>query len=186
MRNIVTNEYIEQEEYTILRINSPTHGSFDVLIDNDDVEKCKEHKWCIYINKFYRESKRDYCYAINKDGVLLHRFVMGVTDRKQFVDHMEGHTLDNRKNKLQICNNKENLRKSQLRLTNKSGHTGVIWYPYHNVNKWMAYIRVNYKQIKLGYHDKLEDAIKAREEAEEYYFGKFKPISNCPENAINT
>jgi DUF4097 and DUF4098 domain-containing protein YvlB len=185
MRKIVTNEYIEQEEYTILRITSPTHGSFDVLIDNEDVEKCKEHKWCIYINKFHRESKRDYCYAINKDGVLLHRFVMQVTDRKQFVDHIEGHTLDNRKEKLQICSNKENLRKSQFRLTNKSGHTGVIWYHYNNVNKWVAFIRVDDKFKNLGYYTDINDAIKAREKAEEYYFGEYKPITNCA-NEQNT
>jgi hypothetical protein len=103
---------------------------------------------------------------------------MNVTDRKQFIDHKEGHTLDNRKDKLQICNNKENLRKQQFRLNNTSGHTGVHWYPYNNVNKWMAKIVVDYKCVNLGYYNDIEDAIKARKDAELKYFGEFQPIGN--------
>ena len=189
MRKIVTNEYIEQDRYTILRINSPTHGSFDVLIDNEDVSRCKEHKWCV--NKYKRQSKHNYFYVVNGKGILLHRFLMNVTDRNQIVDHVEGkiidNILDNRKEKLQVCSNKENLRKQQFRTTNTSGYTGVSWYPYHNYNKWKAKIVVDYKCINLGYFDNIEDAIKARKDAELKYFGEFQPIGNLDDKtAINT
>lgn len=52
---------------------------------------------------------------------------------------------------------------------NKTGKTGII-----AVNgKYRARIQVNKKMVNLGYFDTLDDAIKARKEAEERYF---KPI----------
>jgi hypothetical protein len=103
---------------------------------------------------------------------------MEVTDRKQVIDHIDGNMLDNRKKNLQICSTQENAQKQKFRLTNKSGHKGVIWYPYNNVNKWVAFIRVNYKYIRLGYYIDINDAIKARKDAEIKYFGEFQPINN--------
>lgn len=52
-----------------------------------------------------------------------------------------------------------------------SGRRGVIWRK--DKNKWCAQIEFQKKRYFLGYYDNLEDAIKAREMAEEKYF---KPI----------
>ena len=49
-----------------------------------------------------------------------------------------------------------------------TGHTGVTWR--EKEHKYYAYIMVNRKQISLGLHDKLADAIAARKAAEEKYF----------------
>lgn len=57
---------------------------------------------------------------------------------------------------------------AKLHKANKSGHKGVMWNKHRN--KWQAYIGFKGKQINLGYFDKKEDAIKARELAEEKYF----------------
>lgn len=37
------NEYIKQEDYTILRITSEKYGIYDFLIDDNDVERIKEY-----------------------------------------------------------------------------------------------------------------------------------------------
>jgi hypothetical protein len=58
-----------------------------------------------------------------------------------------------------------------LRSNNKSGVTGVIWH--RRSSKWRAFIRINGKQIELGLFDRFEDAVVARKEAEEKYFGEF-------------
>lgn len=50
----------------------------------------------------------------------------------------------------------------------KTGHTGVTWR--EKEHKYYAYIMVDRKQISLGLHDKLADAITARKAAEEQYF----------------
>ena len=55
--------------------------------------------------------------------------------------------------------------------TNKSGYTGV--YFAKNMNAWCAKIMVNYEDIILGYFTEKEDAVRARKEAEEKYFGKW-------------
>ena len=50
---------------------------------------------------------------------------------------------------------------------NTSGVKGVMWEK--SKSKWKAGIRVNYKQIHLGYFDNKEDAIAARLTAEKKY-----------------
>jgi hypothetical protein len=61
--------------------------------------------------------------------------------------------------------------KAKLHKGNKSGHKGVTWMDSRQ--KWKAYIGFKGKQITLGYFENKEDAIKARQQAEEIYF---KPI----------
>jgi hypothetical protein len=55
--------------------------------------------------------------------------------------------------------------------TNTSGYKGVAWRERDRV--WRANITVDSKQIHLGHFKNKEDAIKARKEAEEKYFGEF-------------
>lgn len=50
---------------------------------------------------------------------------------------------------------------------NTSGHKGVSWEK--RSGKWHAYIGIKGKNKHLGYFDDLEDAVKARKEAEEKY-----------------
>ena len=57
--------------------------------------------------------------------------------------------------------------------TNTSGRKGVHFDKRRN--KWVAYIALQKKRKHLGYYDKFEDAVKAREEAEEELF---EPILN--------
>ncbi|CAB1242818.1 conserved hypothetical protein [Clostridiaceae bacterium BL-3] len=53
----------------------------------------------------------------------------------------------------------------------KSGVKGVGWSKKRE--KWISYIMFQKKQHILGYFTELEDAIKARKEAEEKYFKSF-------------
>ena len=59
----------------------------------------------------------------------------------------------------------------KLSVLNKSGYTGVRWRA--DRNKWTSVICVNGKNISLGHHTHVEDAIAARKEAEVKYFGDF-------------
>lgn len=43
------------------------------------------------------------------------------------------------------------------------------------MSKWCAHISINKKQIYLGNFPSFEEAVKARKEAEEKYFGEFAP-----------
>ena len=68
------------------------------------------------------------------------------------------------KNILEQCHNRG------LFKTNKSGYAGIWWVG--SKKQWRAGITVNYKKVYLGYHDKIEDAIAARKEAEIKYWNK--------------
>lgn len=61
----------------------------------------------------------------------------------------------------------------RLRTDNKSGKSGVWWE--ERSGKWLAYIRVNNKKIRLGLFTFKDDAIAARIEAELKYYGYTRP-----------
>ena len=56
--------------------------------------------------------------------------------------------------------------------TNTAGFTGVGFHI--RKNKFVASITIYGKKIYLGDFDDIDDAIKARKDAEEKYFGEFK------------
>lgn len=53
------------------------------------------------------------------------------------------------------------------------GFTGVYWNKANE--KWCSNIKVNNKTIYLGSFDLIDDAMRARKEAEQKYFGEFAP-----------
>lgn len=59
------------------------------------------------------------------------------------------------------------LQKETPYSNNKSGYLGICWDK--NRNKWCADICVQRKRVRLGRFDTLEEAVKARQEAEEKY-----------------
>ena len=67
--------------------------------------------------------------------------------------------------------NVELLRSDTIRSNNTSGVTGVTWRK--NANRWCAEIGFKGKHYYLGLYARFEDAVQARKEAEEKYFGAF-------------
>lgn len=85
----------------------------------------------------------------------------------EHIDHINGVRSDNRLANLRAASNKENLRNCRIHKLNKSGVTGVKWYPAQG--SWESYITVDYKKIGLGYFKSFFDAIAARKSAEIVY-----------------
>ena len=146
---------------------------FVALIDDDDFEEVNKYKWTaseVRKGKFYAVR------SVYKNGVrktqYLHRFIMGVTDKKIQVDHINCNTMDNRKNNLRTCNNSQNSMNKKPQKNNTSGKSGVSFDKTYN--KWHARIKKDRKTIHLGYFTNLDDAIKARKQAEVKYFGEFR------------
>jgi AP2 domain-containing protein/HNH endonuclease len=107
--------------------------------------------------------------------VPLHRLIMNAPADKE-VDHINGDTLDNRRCNLRICSHKENLRNQKLPKNSKSGYKGVTWYK--RIKKWRSHIRLNKKQIHLGYFDDIKLAANAYNEAAIKYFGEFAKLND--------
>tara|TARA_R110001632_G_scaffold220720_1_gene350834 strand:+ start:473 stop:976 length:504 start_codon:yes stop_codon:yes gene_type:complete len=79
------------------------------------------------------------------------------------VDHINHAKDDNRWCNLRDVHHLDNQKNRKIFKNNKSGTAGVSWHSASK--KWQAGIQVNYKSINLGYYDVLDEAIKAREDA---------------------
>ncbi len=87
------------------------------------------------------------------------------------IDHINQNKADNRICNLRDVDKQTNQRNTRLSKNNTSGKMGVTWNK--RKNKWLTRIKVNYKDVFLGYFIELSDAIIAREEAElKYNFSK--------------
>ena len=83
------------------------------------------------------------------------------------IDHINGNKTDNRIDNLRDVSNRENGKNQRPRKNNTSGIMGVYWYK--NCRKWNAQIKVGDKLVNLGYFTEIEDAARARKDAEMKY-----------------
>ena len=79
------------------------------------------------------------------------------------VDHKNHIRDDNRFDNLRAATDDQQNQNRALFSNNKSGHVGVSWYK--RTEQWRACIMVDKKQVTLGYYDKKQDAIDARQTA---------------------
>lgn len=136
----------------------------EVIIDVEDLDIIKQSSWSLTKGRH-----TNYCKS-NLLG-LLHRIILGVSDSSVIVDHINHNGLDNRKCNLRICTNQENICNCEIPKNNKSGCKGVYWAK--DKQKWAVQVTINNKTKYIGRYDKLEDAIKARQEASEKYYGEY-------------
>ncbi len=83
------------------------------------------------------------------------------------IDHLDHDPSNNRLNNFRLVLGKENAKNRPKNKNNTSGYIGVYWDKERE--KWYSQIWVNYKCITLGRFYRMEDAIKARQEAEIKY-----------------
>ena len=92
-----------------------------------------------------------------------------------YIDHINGNKADNRICNLRVVTKSDNGRNMSVHSDNTSGYPGVYFNKI--CKKWQAYISGDiynnetkmYKRQSLGYFTKLEEAVKARKEAEKKY-----------------
>lgn len=159
------NDFIVKGKYTeiILRdIKQNVTGK--VLISTSKIDLAKKLKWYLNSNGYAMSYK-------NGKHLLLHRYIVSANDN-EIIDHINRTKLDCRDENLRPCTSSQNAMNSKTRTNNTSGRCGV-WYNKLR-NKWVAEIKVNGKKISLGYYKEIDDAIKARNDAEEKYFKEFR------------
>jgi hypothetical protein len=76
------------------------------------------------------------------------------------IDHIDGNPSNNKIENLREVTQQCNLRNSKVHKNNNSGVTGVIWHK--QTEKWYAQIKVNGKNINLGFYSDFISAVKAR------------------------
>lgn len=143
------------------------------LVDDDDFERVAKYKWCALKRKHTTYAVRTHTINGKQKYVAMHRFIIRPTE-ENFVDHINGNGLDNRKKNLRECSKRENsLNKGIIKTgLKKSKYKGVRKSLYCDTS-WEARIKVNYKTIHLGtFKDELLAAIKY-DEAAVIHFGEF-------------
>ena len=140
----------------------------EFCFDLEDYDLIKDYCWMVNNNGYVVTDISKACIKIPK--ISFHRLVMNCP-KDLFIDHQNHNKTDNRKRNLRIVTKSQNAMNQIIKTNNTSGVAGVSWD--NKVQKWAAHIMINYEKIHLGYFNTFEDAVKARKEAEEKYFGEF-------------
>lgn len=80
------------------------------------------------------------------------------------IDHINGDASDNRIENLRSVSQQENMKNRKKPRANTSGRVGVSWI--NRFGKWQAFIWIDGVMKSLGYFERYEDAVSAREKAE--------------------
>lgn len=167
--DIKENTYdLESAEYGI----GYTLKGEEFWFDKEDYDKIKNYCWSYTPNGYVAATER-----VTRKSVFLHTLLMSPVPEGMKVDHKRhpprnGQKKDNRKSNLEIKTNSQNMMNASLYVNNSSGVSGVTFTKANN--KWQVRIGVDNKRIHIGYYDSFEDAVKARKEAEEKYFGDYR------------
>lgn len=160
---------MEHETQNVLRVSGKmlvltSKNGEEILADVGDMAKITRYTWCI--------SKTGYAVAnIGGKVVKMHRYLLDVPAGK-VVDHINGNTLDNRRSNLRVCEQSENMRNMGRKKNNRPPYPGV---QVKQNGRYRVRITVDRKEIAIGTYDTEEEAIRARIDAENRYYGVFAP-----------
>lgn len=164
-----TNEIsIEDDIATMSLYDKKGNKIAETIFDSKYVDKIKEYKW--YLRTHKNNSLKYVMGTVDNKKVFLHRFILNTPSNK-VVDHINGNTLDNRESNIRVCTQANNSR-NRIYKTSK-GKVPGIYQQYGENGNYSVRITVNYKSIHIGTFKTYEEALKARLEAEEKYFGEY-------------
>lgn len=119
---------------------SRTYGDQEVLLDRQDYLLFKDQTICVQYSG--RKTKRFYAVLVYPGRKLkkLHRVILGLTDPKQIVDHINGDSLDNRRCNLRVTNARGN-RLNTRKMNRKSASRFIGVYFEVGRGKWVAKLK---------------------------------------------
>lgn len=149
-----------------------TKGRDDLyaLVDDSDWDDLSQFNW-----HSQKDSTGHLFYACrhisgnNKKIEIMHRRIMGVTDPKIHVDHINHNTLDNQRHNLRAGSPSQNSGNSRLSRRNTSGYRGVV----RSGDGWIAQMCARY----IGKFDTPEKAATAYDKAAREHFGEFANLN---------
>lgn len=149
------------------------------LVDDDHFDLINQFKWG-YMKLYHCESNILYAnrYEVTNgktNAILMHRVILGLSDRKQKCDHIDGNTLNNQKSNLRIATHAENMSNRIKKANCASKYLGVVFI--NKSKKWQARMR-HYKVIYRSHpFPAEEDAARAYNEMAVKHKGEFARLN---------
>lgn len=147
-----------------------------MVIDDSDANVLDGY--FLHVSRGYAKAKR----RSDKHAVYVHHLIIGKPTRGFVVDHIDGNKLNNTRSNLRVVTQHVNqANRHRLNHNNTSGERGVYWTSYraHLDTPWRASIKVKSRDIYLGCFASVEEAAKARADAEVMYYGARCPRPNA-------
>lgn len=158
-----------------MRVVPLTRG-YVALVDDEDYALVFATKWHVL-----RNVKRNTVYAVGRpcDGkgpkVLMHRFILGVTDKSVQVDHENQCGVDNRRSNLRKATQAQNEHNSCSHKDGTSKYKGVSLH--RSSGRW----RVKIRNTQVGYFTTEGEAARAYNVAAFEHFGQFAYLNHIGE-----
>ena len=137
-----------------------TKGKIALVDDEDYILLMKYSLW--QFNKGYN---------VNRDGVRMHRLILGIINHDILTDHKDGNGLNNQRYNLRIATDSQNNRNVKSHFDSTSKYLGVSFYKI--TGRWVAKIRSDGYLEHLGYFKNEKDAALAYNEAAAVIHGEF-------------
>ncbi|HDR8938770.1 TPA: HNH endonuclease [Burkholderia vietnamiensis] len=154
---MTTTEKSRADALTVSHREIITSGGHVILVDAQDFDELSRYVWCV--------GNRGYAYRIRRDGdkrthVVMHREILGLSRGDcRVIDHANGNKIDNRRENLRICDQRENMRNQKLPRHNTTGYKGV--HRVRTTGRFAAQIRIDDRCICIGTFDTAEEAAHA-------------------------
>jgi hypothetical protein len=144
---------------------------YTCTVDDADYELVSKMKWAITNHGRAGKCIGSSTTPSGKTTILMHRFILGITDTNVFVDHIDRNPLNNCRSNLRIANQNQNQHNRRANLVGTSIYKGVS--KQKNVKKYKAQIMAENKLIYIGMFSSEIEAAKAYDEMAKKLHGEF-------------
>ena len=146
-------------------------------VDEQDYLRVCRYSWQIDKGGYLKVNTR---VKGKRVSILLHRFILGLSNPSVFVDHIDGNPLNNSRSNLRLCDNSQNQANRPANAFKKHGqYKGVFYRPKKKA--WVSEISCRGKRFYLGFfRDEKKAALAYNKKALEL-FGEFA-LLNQTEN----
>lgn len=136
--NIIKTSY-KTIDVNVIQLIIPLLLDKYITINKEDYALVKYHNCYINPSGYIQVS-------INGKNQLLHRIIMGVTNKHLFIDHIDGNPLNNTRDNLRFSDSKKNAQnKKKQSIESSSKYVGI--YLENRTKKWGGVIRKDYEVI---------------------------------------
>ena len=131
------------------------------IVDDEDFDRVNSRRWSYHHSGYV---------VRGKPQVSLHRFIIGAR-KGEFVDHVNGDKMDNRKSNLRLCTPAQNVQNTKSK---RGSLKGLEYRPSRRA--WAVRIMASGQRHYVGYFKDKGVAMEARDVALNKLHGEFAKI----------